>query len=212
MIRVWAALALVTPIVLAGGCFSGVQVTRYRSETYQPQPKAKTALMPLILRRARAESKSLSLIAGAIVRQQATAEGLSPAQYAPAAQAAEASLKEVLTNRTLVSSKAVLAAMNGTQAKNLTDAVRMIAQKTESDTVLVVEVNDFLTQPAGLENAQASGRTDIAFFQADGSLAWSLSAQVVRRAIGSNAAPSLTDYLTYVLDELEPEIQQMLNQ
>ena len=207
--RAWLVALVIGSAAMTSSCFSRMNVARYQSDSYPNAAMTRTALMPLILRRAQQENKSLSLGPG-FVQQEALATALSPAEYVPAAQLTESRISEVMAGRTIRSAKEVMVAMKNAQPTNLTEAVSAVAKTTDSDSVLLVEVSDFFTAAAGLENAQASGRTDVSVFDPEGSLVWSLSAQVVKRAIGSNAAPTLSEYLAFALDELEPEIKKML--
>lgn len=75
--------------------------------------------------------------------------------------------------------------------------------------MLLVDVSDFVARPAGLENAQATGQANVTCYGPSGEVQWSLSARVVKGTVGSNAAPTLSDFVEYAMTELGPEIQLM---
>jgi hypothetical protein len=188
---------------------SSFGVSRYRAKNYRPNGVEQFALMPLILRLAQAESKSLTWAPG-FIAQTTTMNALSPAQYLPAAEEMEVNVLRALQGRRVITPDRVTEVMGSTPAPDLATAIRTVAERTDVDAVILVEVSNFIARAAGLENAQAEGRTDVTCFRRNGEVQWSLSAIVVKGPVGTNAAPSLTQYMEYTMARMLPEIQQML--
>lgn len=202
------ALATLVSLICAG-CFSAFHVDRFRSPSYRPSRVRTVAVFPLLVKSAAERHANVSYGPGWFSQYTWTGD-LSPAQYEPAAAVLERGAAQSFAGSRVVGPREVSSAMAGASPADVQSAVKQVAQRVSADAVLVFEVRDFTTRAAALENAQAEGRTDLVLYSATGELLWSLSAQVTRGPAGSNAAPSLAQFMEYAMERLEPEIREMM--
>ncbi len=206
MQRVAWACALSVAIV---GC-SSLSLSRWRSQDSRSHQVRGVAILPLLLAGA-AQTHSVTNIGFTWMSQYSWTTQLSPAQYQPAAEVMTSSMQRAFSGRRLVLPREVNKAMEGQNVSGIQAAIKAVAQKLGVDAVFVFEVRDFVTRAAGLEPAQAEGRADLVLYGKDGAVLWTLSAQIVRGPAGSAAAPSLTQFIEYATEKLEPEIRSMLD-
>lgn len=165
-------------------------------------------MMPLIVQGAAEKVNRMSWLPGFII-QKSVRRPLSTAEYAPAASIAQQTLTRALQGRTIIPPSELTAALEGTQHQSIDSAVRAAAEKTGVGGVLTIEVSEYEARNAGLENAQATGRVGVVLYDAQARLIWSISATVVKGPVGTNAAPSLTQFMEYAMERLEPEVRAM---
>jgi hypothetical protein len=203
------ALVLVL-VLVSSGCFSAFNVTRYRAPAASAGSIQTIAVPPLIIVAATETQSTLSYAPGWYLQTSVTLP-MSPAEYEPAQQATLESLRSSLSRWTIVPPAEVDKVMSGSALPQEKAMLGEIAKRTNADAVLIVRVRNFNQRPAALENAQASGTMDMTLYTADGSVIWSLVAEVVRGPAGSNAAPSLAQFMDYALDKFKPEVDQMMS-
>lgn len=204
------SIVAVTLGLALSGCFSGFSVTRYRSPSASGEGPRKIAVVPLIIVAATETKSSFSHVAGWF-SQTSIDLPMSPAEYEPAQAAVVEALGEALADRVLVGPREVDAAMRarGEAPGDERTVARAIAETTSSEGVLVTRIRNFNQRPAALENAQASGTMDLTLYDAAGEVVWSLAAEVVRGPAGTNAAPTLTQFVEYAMARFEPEVREL---
>lgn len=196
-------------VTLAAGCGSSINVTRYRAPTAQVGGLTRIAVMPLMVTSA-AETQVNATFTPFWMAETKVTVPMSPAQYKPAEATMFDGAKAAFAGVALASPDEVDAAMKDAHPADLEHAAAEVATRLRANAVLVVAVRNFNAQNAGLERAHASGLTDVTLYSAKGEVLWSLSGQVDRGPVGSNAAPSLTQFIEYAMSQLVPEMRQMM--